>query len=225
MAGMALKPDNYYDLAVVDPAYGINVGVKKGHGRRANGNSFTNYIPKKWDNVKPDFNYWEHLFRVTKNQIVFGGNYFTDFLPPSPGWIFWDKNFSEDFSFAAGELAFTSFDIALKKVQVKRSNWVNCVSTSAEQVTLNRIHPTQKPVALYDWIFKNYAKPGMKILDTHIGSGSSRIAADKAGLWFEGWELDPDYHAAQEARFREFVMNIAPADLEPVTRHGQIKLF
>lgn len=203
---MSRYPDKNFELAIVDPPYGIGVSSKKGHGRRAKGNSFTNYTPKKWDNEKPIKEYWNELFRVSKNQVVFGANYFTDFIPPSSGWVFWDKNFSEEFSFAAGELIFTSFNVAMKKVSIKRSDWINCVSSSKEAVTLNRIHPTQKPIYLYKYILDNYAKQGDKILDTHLGSGSIAIACHDYEFQLTACELDSEYYNQAIKRINNHIL-------------------
>jgi len=191
MEGMASKADNYFDLAVVDPPYGIGAGISKtGGASKHNSMSRLKHNTKIYNDIKPDIKYFEQLFRVSKNQIIFGGNYFTDMLYPSRCYLIWDKmNFLP--SMSQIELAWTSFNEHSRLVKINSNQD-------------DRFHISQKPVALYDWIFKNYAKPGMKILDTHVGSGSSRIAADKAGLSFEGWELDPDYHAAQEKRYKLF---------------------
>ena len=189
MEGMKQYPENHFDLAVVDPPYGINI--------ETSGTHFKKYKNKGWDNKTPDFKFFNQLVRVSKNQIVWGGNYFTDKLPVSKGWIFWDKMRSEGLSFSDGELAWTSFDKVLKTAKIQYDGFLGMDSV--------RIHPTQKPVALYDWIFKNYAQPGMKILDTHLGSGSCRISAHKAGMDFTAFELDPDYFVAQEKRFQEYV--------------------
>ena len=202
---MSRYPDNYFELAIVDPPYGISVSNKKGHGRRAKGKSFTNYTPKNWDNSIPNIEYFDELFRVSKNQIIFGANYFTTYLPNSMGWVFWDKNFSEDFSFASGELIFTSFNVALKKVSIKRSNWINCVSTCKESVTLNRIHPTQKPKELYKWLLDKYAKEGDKILDTHLGSGSIALACHDYGFELTACELDEEYYEKAVQRIKQHV--------------------
>jgi site-specific DNA-methyltransferase (adenine-specific) len=184
-------PDKYFDLAVVDPPYGINVnmnmGVRKGEKRK--------HQSKDWDKESPNEDYFIELFRVSKNQIIWGANNFIDNLTNKTGWIFWDKVITGDVPFSAGELAWTSFDCALKKV---------AIPIQTNYLEEKRIHPTQKPIALYDWIFKNYAKPTDKILDTHLGSGSSRIAAYKSGLSFVGIELDRDYFEAQEKRFNTF---------------------
>lgn len=195
---MRQYPDKHFDLAVVDPPYGIgengargNVATKKWKNPKQ-----SIHIKKEWDKNRPDRIYFEELFRVTKNQIIWGANYYPEFLPASMGWIFWDKK-TGDSDYSDGELAFTSFEKALKKFEYLWSGF-------KKQKPETRIHPTQKPVALYDWIFKNYAKEGQLILDTHLGSGSSRIAADRAGLNFVGCELDADYFAAHEKRWNEY---------------------
>ena len=181
MALMARYPDKYFDLAVVDPPYGIRISsnpVRQMHGK------------KQWDNAIPTDGYFEQLIRVSTNQIVWGGNYFA--LPPSQGFLIWDKKQPQDFSLAMCEFAWSSIQTPAKMFRF---------SVLTEK---NKIHPTQKPVALYDWIFKNYAKPGDKILDTHLGSGSSRIAAHRAGLDFTACELDKDYFDAQNKRFEQY---------------------
>jgi len=193
MEGMKNTPDNYYDLAVVDPPYGIGVNkMTLGNGKKKiyRGQS-------DWDNTIPTQEYWEQLFRVSKNQVVWGGNYMTEFLKPTGAWLFWDKGTGEN-DFADGELAWTSYKGALRKIT---KSWVGANAKDG----FERIHPTQKPVALYDWIFNRYATPGMKILDTHLGSGSSRIAAYKAKLDFTGYEIDAEYFEAQEKRFQIFI--------------------
>lgn len=185
--GMKEFPDKYFDLAVVDPPYGIG---EDGGKARTRGSKKTNGKKKGWDNERPNAQYFNELIRVSKNQIIWGGNYFADLLFPSRCWLYWQKNMGGDF--ADGELAWTSFDKVLKQF-TQRSE------------TLDRIHPTQKPIKLYEWIFHNYANPSDKILDTHVGSGSSRIAAHKAGLDFTGYEIDPEYHKAQEKRYKDFI--------------------
>jgi len=179
--------DNHFDLAIVDPPYGI----KRLHsGGMPKSSGFKNWERKDWDNEIPQKEYWDELFRVSKEQIVWGGNYFTDFLKPSQGWIFWFKQ--KGMTFADGELAWTSFDRATRQYDMSGMGGAN------------RIHPTQKPTKLYEWILANYAKPNDLILDTHLGSGSSRIAAYKSGFNFVGFEIDSDYFNAQEKRFNEF---------------------
>jgi site-specific DNA-methyltransferase (adenine-specific) len=187
MEYMSGIPDKYFDLAVVDPPYGIG---EDGGSARTRGSKKTNGIKKGWDNKRPDWFYFNELARVSKNQIIWGGNYFADLLPASRCWIYWQKDMGGDF--ADGELAWTSFDSVLKQFR-KRSE------------SFNRIHPTQKPVALYQWIYTNYLPQGGKVLDTHLGSGSNRIAADKMGnIDFVGCELDKDYFEAQEKRFADY---------------------
>ena len=186
-------PDNAFELAIVDPPYGI--GVNHNMGRRK-GDAPSNYKKAYWDNEPPPAEYFTQLFRVSKNQIVWGANHFISRMPyDSACWLMWDKGFSEEVTFAQFELAWTSFLTTCKKYD----------KTPNQQ---NRIHPTQKPIALYDWIFKNYANEGDKILDTHLGSGSSRIAARKANLDFTGIEIDPEYYEAQEKRYKQFISQL-----------------
>ena len=207
MEVMARYPDNYFDLAVVDPPYGIgfdgNTTANGGIAGRRNGFTRKQHHEKKgWDKERPSAEYFGELQRISKNQIVWGGNYFADLLPPKKGWIFWDKKITNanNTNFSDGELAWTSFDCILRRFTY---DWIGFGYLNNPQGE-KKIHPTQKPVALYDWIFKNYASPNDKILDTHLGSGSSRIAAHKAKLDFVGCELDKEYFDAQEKRFKDF---------------------
>jgi len=174
--------DNAFELAICDPPYGIG---EDGGKCRTRGSKKTNGVKKNWDKSKPNKLYFKELKRVSNNQIIWGGNYFADLLPASRCWLYWQKNMGGDF--ADGELAWTSFDKVLKQY-TKRSE------------TFNRIHPTQKPVKLYEWLLVNYAKEGDKILDTHLGSGSSAIAAHYGGFDFVGCELDEDYFKAASER-------------------------
>lgn len=188
---MSRYPDKYFDLAIVDPPYGIgkkllvggNTGVVKFHEQ---------YSLNEWDDNTPPKEYFLELFRVSKNQIIWGGNYFIEHLNNTRGIIFWDKNLGEPTNFSHFELAWTSFNCIARKVQISSN-------------TGDRIHPTQKPVKLYRWLLKNYAKDGDKILDTHLGSGSSRIAAYSMGFDFVGCELDNEYFEAQEKRFQNYL--------------------
>lgn len=195
MEYMAGFQDGYFDLAVVDPPYGETCSLS---GGKAAKNGFSSHWGKITDdgnwNISPGAEYFEELFRVSTNQIIWGANHYPHRLHPSSGWIFWDKG-QRDFSFSDGELAFSSFGCRLRVVEISRA------SLQKE----SRFHPTQKPIALYKWIFQNYAKPGWRILDTHLGSGSSRIAAYDMGLDFYSCELDPDYFAAQEKRFSDHI--------------------
>jgi len=190
--GMKQYPDKYFDLAVVDPPYGINwLNQVKNPNK---GKNWNQYEYKEWDNSIPSDEYYTELFRVSKDQIIWGGNYMIEKLYSSPCWIVWDK--MQEFSGAMFEMAWTSFTSPAKAFRMSR------VEAYTNQT---KIHPTQKPVKLYDWIFERYAKPDFKILDTHLGSGSSRIAAHKAGLDFTGFELDSDYFAASEKRYNDFI--------------------
>jgi site-specific DNA-methyltransferase (adenine-specific) len=210
MEAMRQMPDNAFDLAVVDPPYGIGAdNFKNGAGASKDGgklystavkmknrlntgsgklkNRLLNQSDCSWDSEPPQKEYFNELFRVSKNQIIWGGNYFD--LPPTRGIIVWDKVQPWE-NFSQVELAWTSFDrpAALFKM---------CNTMPG------KIHPTQKPIALYEWLFKKYAKPGDKILDTHLGSGSSRIAAYNAGLYFIGYEINELYFNLQEERYQK----------------------
>ena len=195
-------PDKFFNLAVVDPPYGIDIAEKLANGwvSKAGG---TKFEAKDWDKYTPTQEYWDELFRVSKNQIVWGGNYFMSKIKrDSPCWIFWDKN-NGDSLFADGEMAWTSFD---SPVRLAKIHW--CGSAAKHETGQNKIHPTQKPIKLYEWLLMKYAKPNDLILDTHVGSGSSRIAAHKAGLTFIGCEIDQKYYEAQEARFKNFTAQL-----------------
>ena len=188
MEGMKEFPEKYFDLAVVDPPYGISVNHNMG---RRKGYKPSNYKKVIWDDCIPSDEYFEQLFFVSKNQIIWGANYFK--MPPTKSFIVWRKpQISENVSFSMLEYAWASFDSTSKE-------WIGI---SAEK---DRIHPTQKPVALYRWILKNYAKPGDKILDTHVGSASSLIACHELGLDYVGFELDEEYY--QKARERLEAVN------------------
>jgi site-specific DNA-methyltransferase (adenine-specific) len=191
---MSRYPDNHFDLAIVDPPYGINEDGGKYRGRKKdNYNRIVIHKKKKWDNKRPDKKYFNELFRITKNQIVWGANYFVDRLKPCMGWVFWDKKIGGDFS--DGELAYTSFDRALKMVSISYH--------SGTHGGHHRIHPTQKPVTLYRWLLQNYAKAGDKILDTHMGSGSIAIACYYDGYDLTACEIDIDYYNAAMKRIKE----------------------
>lgn len=191
MEAMAGFDDNQFDLAIVDPPYGINFAkthTGKGWVVREN---------KEWDKEIPKPEYYSRLFRVSKNQIIWGANYMVENLPPSMGWIFWDKG-QRNFSLADGELAFTSFDRALRVFEMARG-----AHKAQDDKTGGKIHPTQKPVKLYEWLLMNYAKEGDKILDTHLGSGSIAIACHNLGYDLEGYELDKDYYEAANKRLKQ----------------------
>lgn len=211
MAAMAEFPDKYFELAIVDPPYGIGVdGQLKTTGKHGGRKA---HPFKGWDSKAPGKEYFSEIFRVSKNQIVWGGNYFAEFLPPSMGWIFWDKG--QRIQNSDGELAFSSFRRALRVAEYNR----------VELLLEGTIHPTQKPVALYKWLLTNYAKPGDKILDTHLGSGSSRISAYDMGFDFWGYELDADYFAAMDARFRDHISKPVLFAPQEMYDFEQAKLF
>lgn len=182
MEAMRQMPDKCFDLAVVDPPYGIGaVNMRRGNSVIKADNE------KHWDDTAPTEAYFAELFRISKNQIIWGGNYFP--LPPTRCILVWDKGETMyGRSFCELEMAWTSFN---ESARIFKYNPADS----------SRIHPTQKPVALYAWIFSRYAKPKDKIIDTHLGSGSSRIAAYNAGLDFVGFEIDKDYFEKQEERF------------------------
>ena len=187
LEAMKEMSDNQFDLAIVDPPYGIGAGSKK----FINGTSKTlknYYKDKDWD-VAPDRKYFLELLRVSKNQIIWGGNYFVEYLKNFRCFIFWDKTIHGN-SYADGELAWTSFN------KVARYYRKNIAQVTSE----GRMHPTQKPVTLYEWLLMNYAKEGDKILDTHLGSGSIAIACHNLGYDLTGYEIDKQYFEAAKKR-------------------------
>lgn len=188
-------PDKYFDLAVVDPPYGIdlaNMNMGIGKSKKASKIKNRKWVSKDWDLSVPQMEYFIELFRVSQNQVIWGGNYFD--LPPCKNYIIWDKEIPNGLSFADCEMAWTSFDKAPKMFRY-----------SAYLDKQSKFHPTQKPIKLYDWIFNKYSTEGMKILDTHLGSGSSRISANKNKLHFVGCEIDAEYFEKQEKRYKDFV--------------------
>ena len=194
MQGMAAFPDKYFDLAVVDVPYGIGAdkkaakggGTQYGKARAAK----KAYTRKDWDAEAPGADYFLELFRVSKNQIIWGANHFISRLPyDSPCWLVWDKETGTT-DFADCELAWTSFSTAVRKFAFVWSGFRQGNMKQKEE----RIHPTQKPAALYKWIYTNYAKGGDRILDTHAGSASSYVAAYDCGLDYVGFEIDPEYY-------------------------------
>jgi len=206
---MRETPDNYYDLAVVDVPYGIGADNNSDRGGRKSGNSFCaskDYGKKNWDKEAPSLDYFSELLRVSKNQIIWGANHFISRIPyDSSCWVIWDKDNGTN-DYADCELAWTSFNTAVRKIKYK---WHGMLQENMKNKEL-RIHPTQKPIQLYEWILKNYANPNDKILDTHLGSGSIAIAIDKANtldkknLTFTGIELDKDYYTSAVERFKNY---------------------
>lgn len=198
MEGMKQFPDKYFELAIVDPPYGIGEnGGKKREGPQSfsKGLKSCNYAKKSWD-IRPSKEYFSELFRVSKNQIIWGGNYFINFLFSTPCFIVWDKKSTDGSDFADCEIAWTSFNTAIRKFKY---DWIGFGYLNNPQHE-RKIHPTQKPVALYEWLLQHYAKPGDKVLDTHVGSASSLIACYEMGFDYIGFELDPDYYKAANER-------------------------
>jgi site-specific DNA-methyltransferase (adenine-specific) len=205
MKFMADVPDKYYDLAIVDPPYGIDSKISTTSGLNK-GNKFAQlYNEKRWDKFRPENEYWNELLRVSKNQIVCGGNYFAEKLPVSRGWIVWDKQ-GEGVTSVNNELMWTSFDVSIKTFSRCHGLDKGFMAKGTDKV----FHPTQKPVKLYDWLLHNYAKPNDKIIDTHGGSGSIAIAVDKANTLdntnysLDIIELDKDYFDASLNRFNQY---------------------
>ena len=193
MEYMKTLPDKYFELAIVDPPYGIKINMNMG---RRKGKVKT-HDEKDWDNGRPPKEYFEELRRVSLNQIIWGGNYFE--LPITGAWVYWKKEVPEGVSFASGELAWTSFGGTLREAKIPYSGIVG---------SEGKIHPCQKPVNLYEWLLTHYAKQGDNILDTHLGSGSSRIAAYNLNFEFVGCELDKDYFEKQEERFKNHISQV-----------------
>lgn len=210
LIGMKRFEDKFFDLAVIDPPYGIKQDGRNNHtrgkktkfgGKMAKNGSI---IPakdykknEKYDCSHPSKEYFKELLRVSKNQIIFGANHFISMIPyNSPCWLVWDK-LNGDCDFADCELAWTSFITATRKFSFKWNGMLQGDMKNKQE----RIHPNQKPLQLYEWIFKNYAKPGDNIIDTHLGSQSSRIVAYKMGFDFWGWENDEHYFNEGNKRF------------------------
>ena len=191
--------DNHFDLAIVDPPYGIDIN-NQSQGKGGGVAKKIEYTKKDWDKQAPKIDYFNELIRVSKNQIIWGANHFIEKIPYNAScWIVWNKENGET-DFADCELAWTSFETAVRIFKWKWAGMLQQNMKDKEQ----RIHPTQKPVALYQWILDKYAKPNDLILDTHLGSGSSRIAAYKGGFNFVGFEIDQEYYEKQEKRFNDF---------------------
>jgi len=193
---MARYPDKYFNLAIVDPPYGIGEDGGKNHSRGGAARP-TMYTAKNWDTLAPPKEYFNELFRVSRNEIIWGANYMTEFLEPKSSWIIWDKKQPEDFSMAMAELAWSSFGSPMKIYQKR--------VVGADDI---RVHPTQKPVALYKWLLDKYAKDGDKILDTHLGSGSIAIACHDYGFELTACELDTEYYEKAVERIKNHVAQL-----------------
>jgi len=184
---MAKYPDKYFNLAIVDPPYGIREDGHRENNRSKLAKS-KNYHKALWDFPRPDFKYFDELFRVSKNQFIWGANNYPEYLKQSSCWIVWDKDNSGNF--ADCELAYGSFKTAVRKFKYR---WNGMLQEDMKNKEI-RIHPTQKPVALYKWLLSNYAKQGDLILDTHVGSASSLIACEDMGFKYVACELDKEYY-------------------------------
>lgn len=211
MEYMKTLPDKAFDLAIVDPPYGLGETAKRAKQRvpKTQSKKWANRRAPEyggsetWDDKPPTDNYFSELERVSKSRIIWGANHFGH-MPPSSGWIVWyKKRFDEINDFSDAELAYSSFK---KGCRLFHLPWIGFGAVNAGE---NRIHPTQKPVKLYKWLLQNYAKQGDRILDTHLGSGSSAIAAHYGGFDFVGCELDKDYYNAACKRFEQATAQLA----------------
>ena len=199
MDALAKMQDNEFDLAIVDPPYGIGKDGQKKEvykGKKAKHNKKA-YKYKGWDDSRPDKTYFDHIFRVSKHQIIWGANYFIEYIKSTPCFIFWDKG--QKLDQADGELAFCSMNKPVRSVTINRAYIAKCGGS---------IHPTQKPVKLYEWLLMNYANKGDKILDTHLGSGSIAIACHNLGYDLEGYELDTEYYNAAVKRYNDHIAQL-----------------
>ena len=188
---MARYKDNHFDLAIIDPPYGIDVKTRVFDDG------------KKWDNEIPSEEYFNELFRVSKNQIIWGGNYFLDYLSATPCFVIWDKKITDKHLMSMSEFAWTSFktkNLIFRQPPVGDRGFYNIDGT--------RIHPTQKSIKLYEWLLMNYAKEGDKILDTHLGSGSIALACHNLGYDLTACELDKDYYDAAIKRIEQYKAQI-----------------
>ncbi|MCL1640051.1 DNA methyltransferase [Elizabethkingia anophelis] len=202
---MARYPDGYFDLAIVDPPYGIGEhGGKIRHGDKSLKKGFkvsNKYTKKDWDKNPPTPDYFKELFRVSKNQIIWGGNYFLENLKNTPCFIVWDKKGNDKSDFADCEIAWTSFSTSIRKFKY---DWIGFGNLNLEEKR-NRFHPTHKPEALYKWLLNRYANPNDKILDTHLGSGSVAIACFDYGFELTACELDKDYYDSACKRIKHHI--------------------
>lgn len=208
MEYMAAQPDNAFDLAIVDPPYGIKADSHRKNDRRSTITQATKFHNALWEQPRPTAEYFAELRRVSKNQIIWGGNHLADLIGEfSSCWIVWDKHTGSN-DFADCELAYTSFKTAVRKFSYPWNGMIQGFHGNKSK-NEKRIHPTQKPVKLYQWILGKYAKPGQRIIDTHLGSGSSAIAANYFGCEFVGCEIDKTYFDDSVKRF-----NLATAQLD-----------
>lgn len=196
-------PDNFFDLAIVDPPYGIGIDGQKECICKNPKHNHKYHEKKEWDKSIPNKEYFTELFRVSKNQIIWGGNYFVQHLDEGhKGWIVWDKG-QHGLTMSDCELAYSSFDSPTRIIVMNR----------VELLRDGTIHPTQKPIKLYSWILGNYAKKGDKILDTHAGSASSLIACHRSGYSAWGFEIDPEYYEKAKQRLDKELAQVTVYDL------------
>ena len=203
---MARYPDNYFDLAIVDPPYGIDMDGGKIGGN--NCGKAKDYTKKEWDKEPPKQEYFNEIKRISKNQIIWGANHFISKIPfDSSCWVIWDKDNTGDF--ADCEMAWTSFDTAVRKFKFRWNGMLQEDMKNKEK----RIHPTQKPVKLYEWLLMNYAKEGDKILDTHLGSGSIALACHNLKFELTACELDKEYYDAAVKRLKIYQQQLTIFDV------------
>jgi site-specific DNA-methyltransferase (adenine-specific) len=216
MKAMHSFPDKYFGLAVVDPPYGIN--AEGGTGKYGRQKFEHDKGVKAWDSTIPTAEYFDELFRISENQVIFGGNYFP--LRPTRGYIVWDKGAGfRGRDFAECEFAWTSFN---------RNARIFSYDPLAHRDYIDKIHPTQKPVRLYEWVLMNYAKEGQRIIDTHAGSGSSLIACYNLHFDHIGFEIDPDYYSAAKRRIKAEQAQLRFDIVSPMveqTKHEQYSII
>ena len=212
LEAMREMPDNAFELAIVDPPYGIDIN-NQSQGKGGGVAKKIDYAIKNWDKHAPYIDYFTQLKRVSKNVIIWGANHFIENIPSSNSscWIVWDKdNGATDF--ADSELAYTTFNTAVRNFKCRWSGMLQYDMKNKEV----RIHPTQKPVKLYEWLLTNYAKEGDKILDTHFGSGSHGIACGNLGFSIDAWELDHDYFHAAHKRIESHFSQLNAFQTKPI---------
>lgn len=227
MSEMPKFPDKYFDLAIVDPVFGEVTGGGYTTEKHANkvhhiGTGMANqraYNRNIWKQPKTPPEYFKELFRISKNQIIWGGNFFVESLPSSQGWIVWDKQKPEGISFSDCELAFTSFNVGTRMF---RYMWNGMLQGNMKNKEY-RIHPTQKPIALYEWIINKYAKDGDLILDTHVGSGSSLIACHNTNHRYVGFEIDETYYQLAKERIEQETAQMNIYDFLERERDGRME--
>jgi site-specific DNA-methyltransferase (adenine-specific) len=199
MIGMAEYPDKYFQIAIIDPPYGIGEDGRNNHTRGKLAKAKDYRSNSRYDNAIPDKEYFDELFRVSQNQIIWGGNYFIQYLKNTSCMVVWDKD-NKGNDFADCELAWTSFSTAVRKFKY---TWNGMLQQDMKNKEV-RIHPNHKPIALYKFLLQAYAKVGDKILDTHVGSASSLIACEEMGFDYVGFELDMDYYGSAQKRILEY---------------------